>query len=201
MNKFHPDPIIEQDMFALTSILHPLLAQHLKTNPSLIRVLNLACGRADETGALTYLFAHQAKQLQIIGIDIRNREISHAQKFWKTTPDISREFLVHDASKLFSIQALRQPFDLVFMRHQNFWNGDITWSKIYDNALHALKPNAALVITSYFDREHLQAINALTALGAELITTIKNPSSRPILDAPHKSADRHVALFKIPSTH
>jgi len=82
------------------------------------------------------------------------------------------------------------------MRHQNYWNGALVWQKIYDSALGRLHPDGILVITSYFDKEHLQATHALQQLGATLITTIVNPSSRPVLNAPNKSVDRHIAIFK-----
>ena len=57
------------------------------------------------------------------------------------------------------------------MRHQNYWNGTPYSFKIYDQALHLLKPHGLLIITSYFDREHLLALQALQSLGAELLLT------------------------------
>jgi precorrin-6B methylase 2 len=81
------------------------------------------------------------------------------------------------------------------MRHQNYWNGATTWQNIYDSALHRLSKTGILVITSYFDQEHLQALQAIQQLGASLVTTIQNPQSRPVRDAPNKSVDRHIAIF------
>jgi hypothetical protein len=51
------------------------------------------------------------------------------------------------------------------------------------------------VITSYFDQEHLQAVQAIQELGACLINTIQNPLSRSLHDAPDKSVDRHISIF------
>ena len=82
------------------------------------------------------------------------------------------------------------------MRHQNFWNGDMTWTKIYDEALHRLDENGLFVITSYFDREHKLALDAIQSLGAQLVCSERNPHSRQLGDAPNKSVDRHVAVFR-----
>jgi len=134
----------------------------------------------------------------MMGIDIRTREINDATRIWKPSITGNTDFIVQDASKLFQIKSLRQSFDIAFMRHQNFWNGDTTWNKIYDNALLSLKPEGILIITSYFDREHLLAIKAIQTLGAQLLTSIRNSRSRIIQDATNKSVDRHIAIFKIP---
>ncbi|NNJ87651.1 MAG: methyltransferase domain-containing protein [Akkermansiaceae bacterium] len=161
------------------------------------RLLNLACGRADETGVLADVFGQQADHLELTGIDVRGREISVAADRWKQlSPGKSAEFLVQDASKLSDIREIGESFDLAFMRHQNFWNGDSTWTKIYDQALHRLSEEGLLVITSYFDREHRLALDAIQGLGAELVCTQRHNASRVLTDAPGKSVDRHIAVFK-----
>lgn len=162
-----------------------------------LQLLNLACGRADETAILTDVFGKNADEIHHTGIDIRAREIVTASERWKNFDQKSKtNFLVQDASKLSDSKEFGNDFDVAFMRHQNFVNGDITWSKIYDEALHRLNDEGMLVITSYFDHEHLLAINAIKGLGAELIHTEKNIISRELDDAPNKSVDRHVAIFK-----
>lgn len=162
-----------------------------------LQLLNLACGRADETSVLTDTFGKHADEIIHTGIDIRAREIQTASDRWKNFDEKSKtNFLVQDASKLSDSKEFGDDFDVAFMRHQNFVNGDVTWSKIYDEALHRLNKDGVLVITSYFDHEHLLAINAIKALGAELIHTKRNLASRKLTDAPHKSVDRHVAIFR-----
>lgn len=164
-----------------------------------IELLNLACGRADETAVLADVFGQKANSIHLTGIDIRDREIAEARERWKRLADNARaDFLVQDASQLSQLKQLGKGFDIAFMRHQNFWNGDMTWTKIYDEALHRLDEEGLLVITSYFDREHRLALEAIQALGGELLCSERNPQSRIITDAPGKSVDRHIAVFRKP---
>lgn len=161
-----------------------------------IGLLNLACGRADESGVLADVFGE--KGVHITGLDIRDRELDLARERWaKYLPaGAEAEFYVQDGSRLDEMKELRESFDVVFMRHQNFWNGDSTWMKIYDQALHRLDEDGVMVITSYFDREHRQALEALESLGAKLVHDVRNVDSRVLLDAPGKSVDRHVAVLR-----
>lgn len=164
-----------------------------------MQLLNLACGRADETEVLADVFGDKAESIHLTGIDIRMREIGEAKERWKNLPaQASADFLVQDASRLAELKQLGHRFDIAFMRHQNFWNGDLTWTKIYDEALHRLDDDGLLVITSYFDREHRLALDAIQALGAELVCSERNDDSRIITDAPNKSVDRHIAIFRKP---
>ena len=68
------------------------------------------------------------------------------------------------------------------------------WQRIYEFALARLAPESVLIITSYFDREHLIALDLLKTLGATLLTSEANPDTRE-LDYPGKSVDRHMAIF------
>lgn len=164
-----------------------------------LRLLNLACGRADETGVLADVFGSETGTMHMTGLDIRAREISEARERWQKPPGhTSAEFLVQDAARLTDLRQLGEDFDIAFMRHQNFWNGDTTWTKIYDAALHRLSDKGLLVITSYFDREHRLALDAIQGLGAQLICSERNRHSRIVTDAPGKSVDRHVAVFRKP---
>lgn len=162
-----------------------------------IRILNLACGRADETGALFKILGGKSLACELLGIDIRAKEINEANKRWHLASDSRANFIVHDGTKIDQIQQVREKFDYAFMRHQNFWNGDSTWLKIYDKALHSLKENGYLIITSYFDREHLLAIEAIQSLGAKLQLNFENPRSRMIDKKCAKAADKHIAIFSL----
>ena len=164
-----------------------------------VQLLNLACGRADETSVLADVFGHGPEGIHLTGLDIRDREIGEARERWqKLHGQAAADFLVQDASKLSDLHELDDNFDVAFMRHQNFWNGDTTWSKIYDQALHRLNQDGMLVITSYFDREHQLALDAIQGLGAQLVCSERNTDSRILTDAPQKSVDRHIAIFKKP---
>jgi len=164
-----------------------------------VRILNLACGRSDETGILLDMLAPSPEACEFIGIDIRSREIAEANERWNKLTEGNANFLVHDGTKINEIEELGGGFDYAFMRHQNFWNADLTWFKIYDNALHMLKPEGLLIITSYFDHEHLLALKAIQSLGAKLILTWQNPRTRMIDVRCKKSTDRHIAIFRLPS--
>ena len=189
---------LQEDLSQLQSLLTPLISQNLLNRENEhIRILNLACGRADESGILKKILQPYTQHLHITGVDIRDRELDTARSIWRSDDSTQFDFLHQDATKLDEIAQLSAPFDIAFMRHQNYWNGDLTWKRIYDSALHRLKSQGLLIITSYFDREHILALTAIQQLGATLITTIRNPSSRTINDAPNKSVDRHIAVFKI----
>jgi SAM-dependent methyltransferase len=189
------NPYTQADLRQLESLLTPLLAEHFPQNDNNLQALNIACGRADETGLLVRALSPLCQQLQITGIDIRERELDEARQRWTSHPAAQLYFIKQDASRLHLIQALPDTVDLILMRHQNFWNGAETWVRIYDSALRKLSPKGRLVITSYFDLEHQQAVRAISALGAELLHTFKNPNSRFLSRQPLKSVDRHIAVF------
>ena len=181
-----------------------------------LRILDIACGDCREADTLGDTFAEmKADQaapeanappldIKLTGIDMRAREIADAQRRFggkreheETGAKREAEFLTGDASKLDEHKQLGdgEAFDVVFMRHQNYWNGDATWEKIYDQALEKLDPEGRLVITSYFDEEHKLALDAIQKLGGQLIVTEENEESRA-LSTPGKSIDRHVAVFR-----
>lgn len=186
------------DLARLGELLNGALKQSgITQNKKSLQLLNLACGRADETATLTDVFGKHADDIYHTGVDIRASELLTATERWKNFDSKSHtEFLLQDASKLSDSTALSSDFDIAFMRHQNFVNGDVKWSKIYDEALHRLDEEGILVITSYFDHEHQLALNAIAGLGAQLIHTERNTHSRQLDDAPNKSVDRHVAIFR-----
>ncbi|MBJ06649.1 MAG: hypothetical protein CMO40_05950 [Verrucomicrobiaceae bacterium] len=162
------------------------------------RILNLACGRADETGILAEVFGKQAARLEIVGADIRSAEIESARQRWRTSKnnDLQTRFHVEDGKRFLASMSSRERFDLTFMRHQNYWNDPVLWGAMFEGALHKLSEGGLFVITSYFDLEHDMACQKLTALGAHKVAEYRNPRSRELSDAPGKSVDRHIAVFR-----
>lgn len=170
------------------------------------RILDIACGACSEAETLTDFLAdlrgQEGSKIKLTGIDMRAREINDAQRRFQgqkndnqSGADREFEFLTGDATKLDGHNELGNDFDLVFLRHQNYWNGIRTWEEIFDNALGKLGPDGRLVITSYFDKEHALALDAIQRLGGKLIQTESNPDSRE-LTTQGKSVDRHVAVFR-----
>lgn len=170
------------------------------------RILDIACGECREAEVLTEFVAGLKGagkgDVKLTGMDVRAREIEDAQRRFGGKQDLKAqagkqdcEFLTGDASKLDQHLELGEDFDLVFMRHQNYWNGAKTWEQIYDQALNKLDQDGRLIITSYFDKEHELALEAIQRLGGELIRTEFNPEARK-LPTEGKSVDRHVAIFK-----
>jgi len=170
------------------------------------RVLDIACGACVEANALTDFVADlrgdQGAKVKLTGIDVRAREIADAQRQfggkkidWQRDLEKEFEFLAGDATKLDGHGELGEDFDLVFMRHQNYWNGRRTWEEIFDQALGKLSDDGNLVITSYFDKEHELATEAIQRLGGELVRSEFNPETRE-LPTSGKSVDRHVAVFR-----
>lgn len=161
-------------------------------------LLNLACGRADETGTLFLALAPTPIHFYL-GIDLLPSDIEEASHRWLPThPDLDLRFRCGDASRTDRMRQL-PPFDLVFIRHQNYWHNAPQWDQLLENALTALKPQGILAFTSYFDREHLLALTALKSRGAELRFNTRHLASRTLFDAPNKSVDRHLAIVSRPS--
>jgi SAM-dependent methyltransferase len=170
------------------------------------RILDIACGECREAEVLTDFIAdlrgNKDGEVRLTGMDVRAREIENAQRRFGGKRDLENrpgtrecEFLTGDASKLDQHAELGENFDFVFMRHQNYWNGAKTWEEIYDQALGKLDDEGRLIITSYFDKEHELALEAIKRLGGELISSEFNSETRELITE-GKSVDRHVAIFK-----
>ena len=190
-----PLPIAD-DMSKLKTLLHDSLSPHVAPAAADgMRILNLACGRCDEAETLIQVGSELTKggEVEMIGADIRIREIRQARENHSHLP---AKFLIEDATKIDQHQELGDDFNMVFLRHQNFWHGQELWKKIFDQGIAKLRPDGMLVITSYFDKEHRLALRALESLGMEVVSTRRNTRSRAFSDAPGKSVDRWVAVLK-----
>lgn len=187
-------PAIAQDMAKLKTLLRDSLQPNLKA-ASDMRILNLACGRCDEAETLVSVGKELATRgnVEMVGADIRIREIRQAREQHGHLP---AKFLIEDATKMDQHKELGDDFNLVFLRHQNFWHGQELWKKIFDQGIAKLRPDGMLVITSYFDVEHKLALKALEALGMEVVSNKRNKASRALADAPGKSVDRWVAVLR-----
>jgi hypothetical protein len=159
--------------------------------PELV-VWNLACGRADESGALASAL-QPARIGHYLGVDLRGHCIREARQRW-SMPGAIVEFLEGDASVLPAGTGPAVP-DLIFIRHQNYWHEPKIWDRIFARALACLADDGLLACTSYFDHEHNLMKSAMIGLGAIRVADFKNPRSRPLDDAPGKSVDRHLAAF------
>ncbi len=186
---------IAEDMSKLKSLLHDSLSPHLPAGQKDMRILNLACGRCDEAEALIQAGSEltQGGDVEMIGADIRIREIRQARELHGHLP---AQFLIEDATKIDQHKELSDDFNMVFLRHQNFWHGQELWKKIFDQGIAKLRPDGMLVITSYFDQEHRLALRALESLGMEVVSNRRNKESRALKDAPGKSVDRWVAVLR-----
>lgn len=192
----HPPPSpIAEDMTKLQTLLHDSLAPHVPGAAKDMRILNLACGRCDEAETLIQVGSDLTKggAVEMVGADIRIREIRQAREAHGHLP---AEFLIEDATKINQHKQLGDDFNVVFMRHQNFWHGQELWKKIFDQGIARLRPDGMLVITSYFDVEHRLALRALEALGMEVVSNRRNKAARALADAPGKSVDRWVAVLR-----
>jgi precorrin-6B methylase 2 len=217
-----PDPIQkanEEDLKRLRKMLRTVAGRDLeavkrrleraaKPRPGAdeIRVLDIACGECREAEVLGDFVAElkgtPEAAVKLTGIDVRAREIADAARTFgkrrEARDELGKrefEFLTGDATKLGDHAELGGDFDLVFLRHQNFWNGARDWEEIFDHALAKVGEEGRLVITSYFDKEHALALEAIQKLGGELIHTEFNEETRA-LATPGKSVDRHVAMFR-----
>jgi hypothetical protein len=192
--------LLQEDLKTLETNLRDLLKPHLSQKDHL-SLLNLACGRGDETGVLAKILSEKSKSSHLQGLDIRAAEIDQANSRWKAElnktkgQNTSADFITHRGDRLLDLAEIGTP-DIAFLRHQNFWNDKPVWTQIFDQALEQLNDNGLLVITSYFDKEHELATEALEKLGAIQVGSIINPNSRALSDAPGKSVDKHLAVFR-----
>ncbi len=186
-------PGTDEDVVRLAALVRDGLRTAAFFPPQRLTVLNLACGRADETGALAAALA-PAKIGFYLGIDLRPDAIAEATARW-ALPDGEIEFRCGDAAATDRMKQL-PPFDFIFIRHQNYWHEPAVWDRLLGNALATLKSSGLLVCTSYFDREHELLVAALKTRGAELVASLRNVASRPLPDGVGKSVDRHLAIFR-----
>ena len=194
--------LLQKDLDTLEKNLRTLINPHLRAGKENLSLLNVACGRGDETGVLAKVLGGKAKSTHPQGLDIRAAQIDQANSRWKKelptiASNVSADFITHRGDRLADLGELDTP-DLAFLRHQNFWNDRPVWTKIFEQTLEQLSEDGLLVITSYFDKEHELAVEALKKLGAIQIGGLVNTDSRALSDAPGKSVDKHLAIFRKP---
>jgi|688.fasta_scaffold59021_6 SAM-dependent methyltransferase len=193
-------PGISEDIDRLKRLLAHSLSLMKWAAPLEPQVLNIACGRADETGILLETLAAHRPRCQYLGLDLRQAEIQEARRRWgraissETKQDLQIEFRVADAASASALPE-GEVFDCVFIRHQNYWDAPAVWDLIFHHARMRLKPQGLMIFTSYFDREHELAIAAHRSRGFPLLLDIPHAQSRALTDAPGKSVDRRLAIF------
>ncbi|MEO0416617.1 MAG: hypothetical protein AAF226_16870, partial [Verrucomicrobiota bacterium] len=149
-----------------------------------VNLLNLACGYCEEGAVLSAFFGRHGMQVKQFAMDLRDHEIDRARRRYSATETLFRsagipgiktedetnevEFVADDATHLAGYGQIPVEFDVVFIRHQNLWHDKAVWQRIYEFALGRIEPNqGCLVITSYFDREHVLALELLRNLGGQ----------------------------------
>ncbi len=184
---------------------------HAGNSTGRIDMLNLACGPCEEGAILSAFFSRGDHRVSGYAMDLRDREVEKGKRRYAGTEQIFRkagipgiqsldqansiEFLADDATHLVGYGQIPSTFDVIFIRHQNLWHDAEVWRKIYEFALTRIEPEqGTLIITSYFDKEHVQALALLKKLGGQVLFSERNPDSRE-LTYPGKSVDRHVALI------
>ncbi len=170
-----------------------------------LRVLDLACGECFEAEMLSRFLRRIAVeegrgpedlQVEFVGADIREREIGRAaERCGSGIEGVDFRFLVKDGQKLRGDGEVGEDFDFVFVRHQNFYLGGQEWHRLFEESLEKLAPKGKLVITSYFDREHALATNAIQRVGGELIEDLANREARA-LPTEGKFVDKRLAIFR-----
>ena len=171
-----------------------------------LRVLDLACGECFEAEMLQKVLREMAADSQAIdtgnlavdfvGTDIRDREISRAaERCGEGEEGVDYRFMVKDGQKIAGDADLGEDFDVVFVRHQNYYLGGKEWHEIFEQSLEKLAPDGKLIITSYFDEEHELAKKAISNVGGELIDDLANREARK-LASKGKFVDKRLAIFR-----
>ncbi|CAN5455221.1 hypothetical protein BH23VER1_BH23VER1_00190 [soil metagenome] len=210
--------LVRRELLALWNLLQDALHRARWRIPHSVRLLNLACGPCVEGAVLAALFGQGGTgSLRFFGMDLRGQQIEDARRRYAATEAIFRvagipvveersarpavEFFADDATRLAGYREIPDAYEVIFIRHQNVWHDTEAWRRIYAFALDRLAdPAGILVLTSYFDREHLIALDMLRALGGQLVVSLPNPDTIP-LDYPGKSTDRHLAVIRRPPNH
>ncbi|MEP4049123.1 MAG: class I SAM-dependent methyltransferase, partial [Luteolibacter sp.] len=117
-----------------------------------------------------------------------------AKRRWEL-PGGEMDFREGNAAMIGRMEGLRE-FDLVFIRHQNYWHEPMVWEGILTEALAALKDGGKLVCTSYFDLEHELFCASMRTRGAQMLANVRHASSRDLPDAEGKSVDRWVGVWE-----
>lgn len=212
-SEFERSEFFGQDMRRLWLMLESVVSRTGRkpgADAECFELLNLACGYCQEGAVLSAFWGREGKRVRQFAIDLRDAEIDKAKRRYAATERLFRgagvpaireqdqgssvEFVAGDASKLVGLSQIPQQFDVVFIRHQNLWHDRPTWQRIYEFALSRIADGGLLVITSYFDREHVLALELIRALGGDVLVSEQNAESRE-LDTPGKSIDRHVAAI------
>jgi hypothetical protein len=203
-----------RDMQALWKMLEMVIVRSgidPRAGRDTVDLLNLACGACEEGSVLSAFLGQGIRRVRQFALDLRAPEIGKGKRRYQATERLfeeagvpriraggekgsSIEFVADDAIRLAGYGQIPENFDMIFVRHQNLWFDRAVWQRIYDFALHRVAPEGLLVITSYFDREHLEALAVLRSLGGEVLATCQNPWTRK-LDYPGKTVDRHVAAI------
>ena len=184
---------IDDDVRRLGALLREVLPDAGVRKSGKLAVLNLACGRADETGELAKALA-PAQIGFYLGIDLRADAIAEAAARWEL-PGGEIDFREGNAAMIGRSEGLPE-FDVVFIRHQNYWHNPMIWEGVLDEALGALKEDGHLVCTSYFDFEHELLLASMREKCVRLLTNVRHQFSRPLPDEDGKSVDRWVAVFE-----
>lgn len=196
-----PDPLAADELSLHRLLTSALDAAAAPPRRDEVQILDLACGECREvetvSAAALQKLGRPGAALRFVGADIRGAQLDDARARGRRMrkPGTDVEFLEQDCSKLPDIKELGKDFDMVFLRHQNYWNDRRAWRRIFQNGVERLSESGLIVITSYFDLEHELAVKAITAAGGELVTSVRNKDSRA-LSTEGKSVDRHLAVFR-----
>jgi len=175
-----------------------------------LTLLNLACGPCREATVLSAFFAQRGQCVRHFAMDLRSPQIDKAKRRHEGIEKLFQEagvprirprdesstieFFADDATRLLGYGQIPSCFDVAFIRHQNLYHDRAIWHRIFEFALHSLEEDGVLVITSYFDREHLLALEVFRQLGGVILASERNPISRA-LPVEGMSMDRHVAVI------
>jgi len=202
----NPGPEID----AFWSNLARLMPEQPEVPEAPFHIINAACGACVEALPLAaYFSGKRSGPVHLTGMDVRTSAIERAHRRWEetarllgahpSTTTMTSHFRSADLSKPDAWAAIPlASADLLFVRHQNLWNGLIKWTDILRMAISRLRPEGTILITSYFDQEHIMATRLLLDLGAEIVATAANPESFP-LGIPGKAIDRQWARFSVSS--
>lgn len=192
---------LREDLLRLEKMLESLCQDKLQQSEAgRFKILNLACGECFEAESLAALApslikAEESPKVELVGLDLRVAEIARASERCRDTEQAEFRFMAGSGTRLAQSKDFPDAYDLVFIRHQNFYHGAKDWHRLFEQALEKLAPEGKLIITSYFDREHSLAKQAIDRVGGHLLRDMSNGRARK-LAFPGKCVDKRLAIFE-----
>jgi len=174
-------------------------------------ILSIGCGDGKDARALDEFFGEgnfgsPSDNINYTGVDVdvnaiekaieRNKRPDFSAQVTKYKLPENYQFICGDATDLAGLKGVPLKADVVMIRHQQIYNNEEVWRKIFQNALERVNEDGIIIITSFSDVEHEMMIKAINTLNCELLVNERNKFAMVTNMSPKVSIDRNVLILK-----